>query len=42
MLTEEQINDFKRNGYLLIRGLYSPEEIHAIQQWTDEVANYPE
>lgn len=42
MLTEEQIKDFKRDGYLLIRGLYGPGEVEELQKWTDEVANYPE
>ena len=42
MLTEKQIEDFKKDGYLVIRGLYTPEEMQQITAWTDEVASYPE
>ncbi len=42
ILTEQQINDFKRDGYVVVRNLYSPGEIKEITAWTEEVANYPE
>ena len=42
MLTEQQINDFKRDGYLLVNGLSNANEMKEITSWTDEVGNYPE
>ncbi len=42
VLSEEQVENFHRDGYVLVRGLYSPDEIRQISDWTDEVAAYPE
>jgi ectoine hydroxylase-related dioxygenase (phytanoyl-CoA dioxygenase family) len=42
ILTDEQVAQFRRDGYLLVRGMYSPDEVADIGAWTDEVANYPE
>jgi hypothetical protein len=42
VLSNEQISQFQRDGYLLVRGLYSTSEMEAINQWTEDVANYPE
>lgn len=42
MLNKQQIEQFQRDGYLLVRGLYSPEEIAQISDWTDAVAAQPE
>jgi len=42
MLTQEQIDKFNNNGYVIVRGLYTPEEISQIEEWTDEVTHYPE
>ncbi len=42
MLSEQQLADFKKDGYLLIKGLYSESEAQDIINWTDEVAAYPE
>ena len=42
MLTEQQINDFNRDGYVLVPGLFGPGEMNEITAWTDEIANYPE
>lgn len=42
MLNKQQIEQFHRDGYLLVRGLYSPEEIAQISDWTDAVAAQPE
>jgi ectoine hydroxylase-related dioxygenase (phytanoyl-CoA dioxygenase family) len=42
MLTDEQIEQFHRDGFLVVRGMYSPDEVADIGAWTDEVANYPE
>jgi len=41
-ISQEQINDFKKNGFLLIRNLYTKKSMEKIIEWTDEVANYPE
>ena len=42
MLTEQQIQDFDRDGFIILRGLYNPDEIRDIRAWTEEVAGYPE
>lgn len=42
MLTEQQVSDFKRDGFLLIRGLYKADEMQDISRWTEEATNYPE
>lgn len=42
ILSEEQVEQFHRDGFLLVRGMYSPEETAAISDWTNEVASYPE
>jgi ectoine hydroxylase-related dioxygenase (phytanoyl-CoA dioxygenase family) len=42
VLSQEQIESFHRDGYVLVRGLYSAAEIQQISGWTDEVAAYPE
>lgn len=42
ILSEEQIKEFNRDGFLLVRGMYSAEEVQAISEWTDEVASRPE
>ena len=42
MLTEQQIADFERDGYVLIKGLYNAAEMQDITTWTEEVSNYPE
>jgi hypothetical protein len=31
-LTDEQVADFERDGYLIVRGLYSPEEIELLHR----------
>ena len=42
MLTRQQIDDFNRDGFVIVRGLYSRAELSAIIAWTDEVAAWPE
>jgi hypothetical protein len=42
MLNQEQIEQFHRDGFLLVRGLYNAEEMQEISRWTDEVAGSPE
>ncbi|MCU0989570.1 MAG: phytanoyl-CoA dioxygenase family protein [Xanthomonadales bacterium] len=42
ILSDEQIAQFKRDGYLVVRGMYSAGEVADISRWTDEVAAMPE
>ena len=42
ILSAEQVEQFHRDGFLLVHGMYSPEETTAISDWTDEVVSWPE
>ena len=42
LLSDQQIEEFHRDGFLLVSGMYSTEEIRQISAWTDEVAAWPE
>ena len=42
MLSKEQIEQFHRDGFLVVRGMYNDEEMKEISQWTQEVATSPE
>ena len=42
ILSDEQIEQFHRDGFLVVRGMYSQQEIESISAWTEEVASYPE
>ena len=42
MLTKEQISDFERDGFLLVKGLYNESEMADITAWTEAVTRYPE
>ncbi len=42
ILSAEQVAHFHRDGFLVVRGMYSAEETRAISDWTDEVAAMPE
>lgn len=42
LLSDQQIEEFHRDGFVLVRGMYSTEEIRQISTWTDEVAAWPE
>ena len=42
ILSPEQVDQFLRDGFLVVRSMYSPEETAAISEWTDEVAARPE
>lgn len=42
MLNNQQLSAFERDGFLLIKGLYSDVEMQDIIRWTEEVSNYPE
>ncbi|MGH8671187.1 MAG: phytanoyl-CoA dioxygenase family protein [Burkholderiales bacterium] len=41
LLSERDIEDFRRDGYLVVRQLYDRGEMQRIAAWTDEVAAYP-
>ena len=42
VLTQQQIVDFHRDGFLVVRGMYSVGETADIDRWTNEVAGSPE
>ena len=42
ILSEEQVAQFHRDGFLLVRGMYSESEVEDISRWTGEVAGWPE
>jgi len=42
MLNKDQLDQFHRDGFLVLRGLYTQPEIQQVSDWTDEVAAYPE
>lgn len=42
ILSEVQIEWFHRDGFLIVREMYSPQETRSIIEWTEEVASYPE
>jgi ectoine hydroxylase-related dioxygenase (phytanoyl-CoA dioxygenase family) len=42
ILSDEQIAQFHRDGYLLVRGMYAADEVADISRWTDEVSGSPE
>jgi len=42
VLSPDQLEQFDRDGFLLVPGLYSPAEIRQISDWTDQVAAWPE
>ncbi len=41
-LTDDQVAQFRRDGYLLVPGLYSADEMADITAWTDTLATSPE
>jgi ectoine hydroxylase-related dioxygenase (phytanoyl-CoA dioxygenase family) len=41
-LTTAQLAAFHRDGYLVVRGLYSAGEVAEIRRWSDEVQRWPE
>ena len=42
MLTKEQLTDFERDGFLVVKGLYDEDEMRNVRAWTEEVTLYPE
>ena len=41
-LSEGQVEDFARNGWLFLPGFFDPAQIREITAWTDEIAAWPE
>ena len=41
-LTAEQIARYHRDGFLVVKGMFGPQEIRTITAWADEIAEYPE
>ena len=41
-LSKTQIDAFHRDGYLVVRGLYSGAEMTEIEAWVDDVGGWPE
>jgi len=41
-LSEDDVAAFERDGYVVRRGLFTPEEAARIAAWTDEVQHLPE
>jgi len=42
VLNQHQIDSFNRDGFVLVRGLYTRAEIGEISHWTDQISAQPE
>lgn len=42
VLNDQQIEQFHRDGFLVVRAMYSGREVADISRWTDEIAARPE
>jgi 2-aminoethylphosphonate dioxygenase len=42
VITDEQLEAFKRDGYLVMRGSFNADEMARIARWTDELVAMPE
>jgi ectoine hydroxylase-related dioxygenase (phytanoyl-CoA dioxygenase family) len=42
ILDNEQVNQFRKDGYLVVRQMCSADEVETISDWTDELAACPE
>jgi ectoine hydroxylase-related dioxygenase (phytanoyl-CoA dioxygenase family) len=42
VLSREQVETFRRQGYLIVRGLFGPKEMADIAQWTNRLQEWPE
>jgi hypothetical protein len=42
VLLDEQINDFHRDGYVVVRGAFGAAEMRRIEVWTRELVELPE
>ncbi|RAL01773.1 phytanoyl-CoA dioxygenase family protein [Aspergillus ibericus CBS 121593] len=40
-LTEDQLRSYQEKGFLLVRGFFNTRETQLIQQWTQEVHDFP-
>jgi hypothetical protein len=40
MISDEKIEFFKSNGYVIIRDLLTPEQTKDLQKWAEEVRNW--
>ena len=36
-LTQEQVNEFKEKGFIVIGGFFSPDEMAKVSAWLDEL-----
>jgi ectoine hydroxylase-related dioxygenase (phytanoyl-CoA dioxygenase family) len=41
-LTAQQLEDFRRNGYLIVRRLFTGENLTSLLRWTGDVESWPE
>lgn len=41
-LTQDQIAEFKENGFVVLHGAFSSADMEQVMQWTDEVERLPE
>ena len=42
VLSDSQLAEFERDGFLVVRGAFNPEVATKIQAWTDELLALPE
>ena len=42
LLTEAQIDDFRGDGFVVVRGMFDEEEMARIVAWSDEMESRPE
>ena len=42
MLTKQQIEEFNRDGFVIVRGFYNENEMRKITEWTEAVTAWPE
>ncbi|MFQ5784526.1 MAG: phytanoyl-CoA dioxygenase family protein, partial [Alphaproteobacteria bacterium] len=42
VLTDQQISDFRRDGYVVVRGGFGAADMRRIEGWTRELAELPE
>ena len=38
----DQLDSFRRDGFVVVRGLLAPEEMMRVAGWVDELAAFPE
>ncbi len=42
MLSQAEIDTFRQDGYLIVRGLYDEAAVREISRWSDEILDWPE